>query len=311
MKLTTPIPKVLLLAAVLLCTGMFLSPRDCCAQGGQSWWGSSSWFDWSDYRARFDLRFWLPRLTSGSLETEGRTFEFKKDLGFNDDPEPFKELRIEAYIDRLGLRLVTNESERFQGSSQGNFIIANVSPDSNTAVPLGSVPQLEFGGTRVGLDLDIIRYPTVRLGVDVDYQKDKITFRDAFRRHNGTNTVVIGEFTAQFSGRQTVTTGFHASALPGRIRDIPITIQGRVRFPVPYVSSKLLNTSCTDWEVSAGLRPAIWETSLYGLSTFSVAIELGFRSMNLEFTDKIGHPFEQGTVKASFQGGFIQLGFVY
>lgn len=305
MKLRPPIPKALVLAAIFLSAGVFSSPSVCHGQVVQSWWGSSSWFDWSDYRARFDMRMWLPRLTSGTLETAaGRTFDFRTDLGFNEDPEPFRELYIELYVDRLGIRIILNESQRFQGhyrdtpgSPFGTIGVDIVGNPIQTG--LGSVPELQVGGTTMGLDLDLIRLPMIRFGYDVDYQKEGFTLQDTGGR-------------GQVRSRQAVTTGFHGTLLPGRIRDVPIIFQGRIRFPVPYVSSNLLHTKVTDWEVSAGLRPAIWETSLYGLGTFSVAINLGFRSMNLEFTDPIGSTRrERGTVKATFQGAFIQVGFVF
>jgi hypothetical protein len=305
LKLRPPIPKALVLAAIFISAGVLFSPSVSYGQGVQSWWGSSSWFDWSDYRARFDMRLWLPQLTSGTFETGGRTFDLKTDLGFNDSPEAFRELYIELYIDRLGIRIVLNESQRFQGNV--TRIIPDLGPEfANTL--LATVPELQVGGTTLGLDLDLIRLPMIRFGYDVDYQKEGFTLQETGGR-------------SQARSRQAVTTGFYGTLLPGRIRDVPIIFQGRIRFPVPYVSSNLLQTKVTDWEVSAGLRPAIWETSFYGLSTFSVSINVGFRSMNIEFTDQAGStglleqvrkdPIERGTVKATFQGAFVQVGFVF
>jgi hypothetical protein len=309
LKLRPPIPKALVLAAIFLSAGVFASPSVCYGQVVQSWWGSSSWFDWSDYRARFDMRMWLPRLTSGTFEAGGRTLDLRTDLGFTEDPEPFRELYVELYVDRLGIRIILNESQRFQGN------ITRIIPDLERLFgpefakkALATVPELQVGGTTIGLDLDLIRLPMIRFGFDVDYQKEGFTLQETGGR-------------SQARSRQAVTTGFYGTLLPGRIRDVPIIFQGRIRFPVPYVSSNLLQTRVTDWEVSAGLRPAIWETSLYGLSTFSVAINVGFRSMNIEFTDQTGSagpleqrridPIERGTVKATFQGAFIQVGFVF
>ena len=154
LKLTHAIPRVLVLAAVLICAGILFSPGVCFGQGAYSMWGSSSWFDWSDYRLEIDARIWLPRLMSGSIETQGRTFDLKRDLGFNDDPEPFRELRVEFYVDRLGIRVIVSESQHFQGL----YLLAGLQPFGPLVVP--SVPELQIGGTRIWVDLDVIRYPT-------------------------------------------------------------------------------------------------------------------------------------------------------
>ncbi len=41
---------------------------------------------------------------------------------------------------------------------------SRVGPSSDTRYP-----QLDIGPTRIGLDLDIIRYPFVKLGINLDY----------------------------------------------------------------------------------------------------------------------------------------------
>ncbi len=78
-----------------------------------------------------------------------------------------------------------------------------------------------------------------------------------------------------------MTLGFHARAIPVHIREIPFTIQARFRFPMPLVNRQA-ESKITDWEISGGLRPAVWDTSLYGHATFSFDIEAGFRSVSLD-----------------------------
>jgi hypothetical protein len=63
----------------------------------------------------------------------------------------------------------------------------------------------------------------------------------------------------------------------------------------------------TEWEVSAGLRPAVWHTSLYGFSTFSMGLEAGFRSTYLDMTVAD----DKWAVKAHWQGLFVQVGLYY
>ena len=63
----------------------------------------------------------------------------------------------------------------------------------------------------------------------------------------------------------------------------------------------------TEWEVSAGLRPAVWHTSLYGFSTFSMGLEAGFRSTYLDMTLDDA----KWAVKAHWQGLFVQVGLYY
>ena len=108
--------------------------------------------------------------------------------------------------------------------------------------------------------------------------------------------------------------GLHGRALPGRIREIPLVFEGSVRVPVPFVN-RPTETKIIDWEVSGGLRPAIWDMSLYGHSTFSFGIEVGFRSIYLEMIPReAAHPLGGDTdvkLRAHWQGFFTQIGFYF
>ena len=107
-----------------------------------------------------------------------------------------------------------------------------------------------------------------------------------------------------------MTIGLHATAIPGRIRGIPLIAQARIRIPMPLISQLMKaggEAKVTEWEVSAGLRPAVWHTSLYGFSTFSMGLEAGFRSTYLDMTVIDG----KWAVKAHWQGLFVQVGLYY
>jgi len=276
------------LMAVLLCPSA--SPA-----GDASWWGSSAWWDWSDFRGAIGGRVFLARLTSASVTKGGVDFDLKgRQYGFLDEPEPFGEAWGVLYIDRLGLRFSAEEN-----------VYRGQTPIVNQANPPGA--ELEFSSSRLGLDLDVIRYPFFRFGIDYDYYLQDVKFLDT----NG----------ARYTSVPPMTLGFHARAIPAHIREIPFTIQARFRFPMPLVNRQT-ESKITDWEISGGLRPAIWETSLYGHATFSFDLEVGFRSVSLDtnpatnvnvpVTDPLTNaPFTPPSdlnLKARWQGAFLQVG---
>jgi hypothetical protein len=269
-----------------------LSPSATLADEA-SWWGSSAWWDWSDFRGAIGARVFLARLASASISKGGVDFDLKGDqYGFVDEPAPFDELWGIIYIDRLGIRF----------SAEENAYRGRTTRDLNA--PLS---ELDFSSSRLGLDLDLIRYPFFRFGIDYDYYLNEVKFLDA----NG----------VRYTGNPPMTLGFHARAIPVHIREVPFTIQARYRFPMPLVNSQA-GTKVTDWEVSGGLRPAVWETSLYGHTTFSFDIEVGFRSVSFDsnptanvstpvfdpFTGTTFVPAGDLNLKARWQGAFLQIG---
>ncbi len=267
--------------------------------GDASWWGSSAWWDWSDYRGAIGARVFLARLASASVSKGGTDFDLKgAQYGFTDEAEPFKEAWGVLYIDRLGLRFSADE-HTFRGRSTS---------DLNAPIT-----ELEFSSSRLGLDLDLIRYPFFRFGIDYDYYMNDVKFLDA---------TLLG---ARYTGVPPMTLGFHATAIPAHIREIPFTIQARVR---SSFLNRTTESKVTDWEISAGLRPAVWETSLYGHATFSFDFEAGFRSVNLDAT--LGTNADQPLVdpltgniipgplppsslnlKGRWQGAFLQVGLFF
>jgi hypothetical protein len=61
----------------------------------------------------------------------------------------------------------------------------------------------------------------------------------------------------------------------------------------------------TEWQISGGIRPAIWETSHFGHTSFSVFVEGGFRQtyLTIETPDV--------DFKARWQGAFIEFGMAF
>ncbi len=294
------------LVAVLLFPGV-------APAGDASWWGSSAWWDWSDFRGAIGARVFLARLVSATLTKGGQDFNLRDEYGFADEPEPFKECWGVLYIDRLGLHF----------SAEENNYVGQPDPIKlqrlglTVAGPTGSLAaELQFSSSRLGVDLDLIRYPFFRFGIDYDYYLTQVKFLD----YNG----------ARYTGVSPMTLGFHARAIPGHIREIPFTVQARFRFPMPLVNRQA-ESKITDWEISGGLRPAVWETSLYGHATFSFDIEAGFRSVSLDAnpqkttpgnfitTDQYGNQFvninDDGNpdvnLKARWQGAFFQVGMIF
>jgi hypothetical protein len=217
------------------------------------------------------------------------------DFGLPRDPEPFKELRAIWYIDRLGIRF-NFETNQFDGRPTPR-------PNLPGTIPTGRW-QLKFDNSRVGVDLDLIRFPFFRFGVDYDYSVNDTKF---IRDEQGVQT------TYQSIGPMTI--GIHALAIPGRIKGIPLVGQARFRFPVPGVNRKH-EGKITDWEISGGLRPSIWETSVFGSTTFAFGLEGGYRAidyrMNGERTEN-GLGIVQGEMelKTHWEGAFVQIEIVY
>jgi len=243
----------------------------------------------------------MTRLSSGSIEVAGTSTDLRgSQYGFSEDPEPFKELWGTWYIDRIGLRFNVEEDQRFFGND-------DVVPGTDR------ISELDVRGTRMGLDLDVIRYPFLRLGLNYDYHTNPVKF---YQRDMAGGVATVHLYKDE---NNPMTIGVHGRLIPVRIREIPLTIQARGRMPVPFIK-RSYEARITDWEASVGLRPAVWDMSLYGHSTFSFGIEVGYRSVSLEMTGKgrrwtsnpnISEPAPEADVKARWQGAFVQVGLFY
>jgi hypothetical protein len=132
--------------------------------------------------------------------------------------------------------------------------------------------ETDFSG--VGADLDLIRYPFFKFGIGADYQFNPVVYRDR------SDPVPAGVGEVPYQSREPWTLGIYGQAIPARFRDVPIIAHARFRFPMPFMSSNMARI--TEWEIGAGVRPAIWETSMFGHATFSFGIEAGYRSINLD-----------------------------
>lgn len=278
-----------------------------------TWWGSQHWFDWSDFRGSANGRLLFARLQSAKLTQGGREFDLKAfPYSIASDPPVILEALFELYIDRLGLRW------QIQDHSFRTFLGA-----------LESVSELRVGGSRLGVDLDVIRYPFFRMGADFDYTLAEPAFTSRFMLLNGIPVptpptvtipnpnpppanIIIGT-PVEYRSVNPMTIGVHATAIPGRIREIPVIINARARFPIPFLKQNP-DAKVTDWEVSAGLRPSIWQTSLYAHTTFAVDLEGGFRSVDLNFDATPGtggSSVSSVSIKARWQGAFVQLGIAF
>jgi hypothetical protein len=277
----------------LLLWGLMFSPA-ADAQGISSWIGTSPWWDWSDFRGSAGYRIFMPTV-SGQVEVGGETRDFTDFYGISGDPQLFKSLYAVFYIDRLGIRVEVEEDHKFRGrvTDIGNF---------------HTISQLNMSGNKIGLDLDIIRTPFARAGINYTFHTECVEFE--------TRRVISGndEWT-KYAGDNAMTIGVHGRVIPFRIREVPFTIQGRFRFPIPFYKQDE-ETRVTEWEASAGLRPAVWETSLLAHSTFSLAIEGGFRQTYLrmnaepEWSNLPSRPGE-ATISGKWSGAFIQVNIVY
>lgn len=248
------------------------------SQMSSSWWGSAYWFDWSDYRARVNGRVFLAKLASGEITVDGRTYDLTTDLGITNDPEPFRVFCAELYLDRVGVRYYPEEEEHnFWGSKDG------------------FLSEFEFPSGFVGFDIELVRLPRFRFGLNIDYGLNKVIIR-----HRRTDDVIFLE-----SDRPN-TIGAHMTVIPLRIKQVQVFFEARGEIPQPF-TDKSNQAKITQWEVAGGLRPSIWDNSSFGHSTFAVSVMAGYKSVNLEVS------FEErdAEMNARWDGAFFQVGLHY
>ena len=298
-------PKLNFTAAVLP-FALFVMVCLCCApstshaQDLSSWFSSGTWWDWSDYRFKIEYRYFVPRLVSGSVSQNGTDYDLLASAGadassggynFDPQPTPFNSALLQLQVDRLGLRLRVDEDIIFRG-------IHNKSFDSN-GIESRKMSELDLSSTRLGLDLDLVRYPFLRCGVDFDYNVNPLTFMDDKPDIN----------TRFYKSSSPATLGLHVFAIPARIREVPIIVNAKIGFPFPYwkqITSAQFEVRMLEWEVMAGARPSVWDFSAFGHSTFSVGIEAGFRSVAID-----ADLSKSASLKAQWQGPFFQFGIYY
>ncbi|MGC8660608.1 MAG: hypothetical protein ACP5U1_16190 [Desulfomonilaceae bacterium] len=310
---TAVIPFVLFVVACLV---SFPLPAD--AQWVPSWLSTGRFWDWSDYRFKFEYRVFTPRLVSGYLRRVDLNTNQRHDYdllagatgingtnggyggyGFNATPRPFMSALFQLYVDRLAFRLLVDEDVIFRGTL-GNtvfvpqtFTVPPISTQSPSGGDFFRVSELDISATRLGMTLDLIRNPYLRAGVDFDISLNPVTFRDmkdavTFQTVNPPlgpgNSTALQNMRYYMSDAGPCTIGLHALAIPGRIRDIPIIAQAKIDFPTP-IWNKIWGFQNTakmfQWELMIGARPSVWNASPLGLSTFSAGIEAGFKQVTL------------------------------
>jgi hypothetical protein len=284
---------VVQVSLIFVLVTIFVGPNTAVAQGLPSWWGSPAWFDWSDYRAVGGGKLLLANLSSGTVTkvtAAGTTTEYSLiggPFGITNTFEPIAEFWVKLYIDRLGIR-GNIEFHSFVGRSE-------VNPADQR------LTKLDIDFSRIGVDLDVIRYPFLKLGTSTDYYFNPVKFTDRSDTVNTTDNPL-------YQSKEPWTLGVYGQVIPVRLRDVPVIAHAKFRFPMPFMSSNM--PRITDWEIGAGIRPSIWDTSMFAHSTFSVAIEAGYRSINLDMNaiavDSLGL-LPDLQLKARWQGAFFQV----
>ena len=344
-KLNLPTAVLPFALFVVVCFSLFPSPS--YSQSLASWFSNGTFWDWSDYRFKFEYRLFAPRLVSGyikrpDLNDGNQLKEF--DLlaspsassgqnpwggggyGFNQYPEAFRSTIYQLYVDRLALRLVVDEDVIFRGTL-GDTVFDDQTPSGRgTTNNFFRVSELDLSSTRLGIGLDLIRNPYLRAGIDFDFYINQVTFRDM---KDAVQSVSSGSLSPGSYHLQNMryyksdngpcTIGLHVFAIPGRIREIPIIAQAKINVSTPFWKQiwGIQNLAqIFEWEVMAGARPAVWDASFIGLTTFSFGIEAGFKSVTLNsdlsgsIADTTGIS-NSATVHAVWQGPFFQVGFYY
>jgi hypothetical protein len=313
------LPAAVLPFALFVVVCLTLSATPSHSQDLSSWFSSGTWWDWSDYRATMRYRYFAPRLVSGYLKRPNpqtgqlKEYDFLSSTSHNFDPqpEPFNSFMFQLQVDRLGLRLTVDEDLIFRG----------IFTDPNRQGPDGvsnfvRISELDLSSSRAGLSLDIVRYPFLRAGIDFEYNFSGVSFLVNTGYIQGYYYDDSGQIHPSYSTKDYFRTtsgpaslGLHLFAIPARVREVPLTVQGKILFGFPYwnkIWGIEHESRMFEWEVAAGARPAVWDASAFGLSPFSLGIEAGFRSVTLdaEFNDSV-------STHALWQGPFFQIGLYY
>jgi hypothetical protein len=327
---------------VMVC--LCFTPSTSHSQDLSSWFSSGTWWDWSDYRFKVEYRYFVPRLSSGTISRNGTDYDLLAAAsgvnstvgGYNFDPQPtpINSAVFQLQVDRLGLRLGVEEDLIFRG------IIGTVEFDPNSSSgpqDYRRISELDMSSTRLGMSLDLIRYPFLRGGIDFDVNVNSLTFRDMKLAMNGvpastittssketylhppptgyilvySDSTVYGladnRFNRTCSGPATI--GLHVFAIPARIREVPIVVNAKINFPFPYwkqIIGAEHEARMLEWEVMVGARPSVWDFSAFGHSTFSAGVEAGFRSVSID-----AGLSSSASLKAQWQGPFFQFGLYY
>ena len=276
---------------VMVC--LCFTPSTSHSQDLSSWFSSGTWWDWSDYRFKVEYRYFVPRLVSGTFSRDGQDYDLlapetgSTGGGYNFDPQPtpINSALFQLQVDRVGLRLRIDEDLIFRGML-------------HNGTGYYSLSELDLSSTRLGADLDLVRYPFLRCGVDFDFNVNPLTFQD--------DKPDLYRF---YTSGGPATIGLHVFAIPARIREVPIIVNAKIGFPFPYwkqIVGAQYETRMLEWEVMAGARPSVWDFSAFGHSTFSVGIEAGFRSVSIDSNLPLST-----SLKAQWQGPFFQFGIYY
>ncbi|MGC8603916.1 MAG: hypothetical protein ACP5VS_09530 [Desulfomonilaceae bacterium] len=379
MKSRICLPTSVLLFTLFVIVCLSLAPTPSHSQWMPAWLSNGRFWDWSDYRFTVRTRYFFPRLVSGTFSrsvwtpSTGFTNQEFDLLGapapfnpagpqtggynFNAEPLPVGSVLFQWQIDRLGLRLVSEENYIFQGVI-GSVVFAGEAITNGPSI--GAVNTVQYWGpgnaqdfvrgsklnvsaTRWGFSLDLLRNPFLRAGIDVDYYINPVTFNDSKQGYvvnpvpayydpnynlptdpPGYQGIAVYALAGNefYGSGNPLTVGLHMLAMPGRIREIPIIFQTKIDFPMPFM--KLIfnvanPANIFQWEASIGARPAVWDASFIGLSTFSLAIEGGFRYVDLNanfFGTNLSATYPwtsspSASLKARWDGFFIQIGVYY
>jgi hypothetical protein len=286
---------IIILLFAMLCAATLIGPAGPSVAHAQSWpfqWNSAKWFDWSDYRLRASGRGAFYRLESGTLRWGDQEFSLVDDYNLIQDTGPHISGAFELYVDRLGIRVYIEDTQ------------FDATRDSTLWT---DTPNFKLGLFRGGLDLDLIRYPSAAFGINFDYSPSDVEFLST---RSGASIGNVPD-TLRLEAEGPMTLGLHGRIIPIRIKEVPFEASARVR---SSFFRRADQTWLFEWEVQGGLRPAIWETSLFGHSTFSVSIQGGYRSTYLDFhtqrADGAGGA-QTAEISAHWHGPFAEIQLLY
>lgn len=209
-------------------------------------------------------------LGDGTLTTAGQgTLSLREDLGLT---------RTAIFLDTMVRLQAGAFSCRIHYEPRG---FTSNRPVQNNPLVAGRA-DLDYSGVRVGVDLDLVRKRTSRVGIDMDYQ----FYRPVFTQ------TISPQAAVQVSGDNPFTMGAHAVYNP-------ITnlwgLSGILEIGGRWT---LVGASVTDMDASIGVKSP--ETVLG-----SVALKSGYRRTAIEFTDS------QNNFETVLSGWFGELAYYY
>jgi hypothetical protein len=235
-------------------------------------------------QGEFKVRPVFATITGGSFSYPeiGQSWNLRDDFGMN-STALFVDLMGRLQVGMISGR-VNIDIRDFSGTAKNPFFQGNARSDA----------QFEYGGFRLGMDVDPLMWGRSRVGANLDYYLYQPRFVEAVV---GTGT---GGATDISSGATPLTLGFHVVLVP------PTDWNGVTGIFEGRASWSVLGAATSNWEVSGGI---LFPETVLG----AVGLKAGYQYTSLQFKDEQFFQGREllGEFDISFGGWFGEFVYYY